>query len=541
MTLTLFPIRLLAAAAMMLLAWPLALVASLGPAEQEPERPLALWRSSVPWASLPTICCPVAWLRRGFRFLERVDATAAPRLLCTVGGKKARPRSLPSSGGRVVDVLLKAIMRTMWFAGGFHRVAVKGRQALPTEAAILTLAPHSSYFDAIPVTMTMSSIVMKAESRDIPIWGTLIKYIRPVFVSRMDQDSRRKTVEVIKRRAQSSGKWPQIMIFPEGTCTNRTCLITFKPGAFIPGVPVQPVVLRYPNKLDTITWTWQGPGALKILWLTLCQFHNQVEIEFLPVYAPSEEEKEDPTLYASNVRHVMAEALGVSVTDYTFEDCRLALAEGQLRLPADTCLLEFARLLRGLGLKPEKLECDLDRHAESARMKQSRSLTLPKFAAQLGVPESEALQDLFALFDERGRGEVDMREYVVALSVVCRPSQTLDTIQLAFKMYGSQEDGSIDEHALSSILKTALGVAELAVTDLFRAIDQEEKGRITSADFERFAEAYPDFAEEHLYPQQTQSQSCTPTPPAPTPNGFCADFSPENSAAGAEPFRKKLD
>lgn len=73
---------------------------------------------------------------------------------------------------RVVDFLLKAIMRTMWFVGGFHWVTVKGRQALPTEAAILTLAPHSSYFDAIPVTMTMSSIVMKAESRDIPIWGS---------------------------------------------------------------------------------------------------------------------------------------------------------------------------------------------------------------------------------------------------------------------------------------------------------------------------------------------------------------------------------
>ncbi|VTJ91717.1 Hypothetical predicted protein, partial [Marmota monax] len=70
-----------------------------------------------------------------------------------------------------VDLLLKAIMRTMWFAGGFHHVVVKGQRALPTEATILTLAPHSSYFDAIPVTMTMSSIVMKAESRDIPIWG----------------------------------------------------------------------------------------------------------------------------------------------------------------------------------------------------------------------------------------------------------------------------------------------------------------------------------------------------------------------------------
>lgn len=38
----------------------------------------------------------------------------------------------------------------------------------------------------------------------------LIKYIRPVFVSRSDQDSRRKTVEEIKRRAQSGGEWPQV-------------------------------------------------------------------------------------------------------------------------------------------------------------------------------------------------------------------------------------------------------------------------------------------------------------------------------------------
>uniref|UniRef100_A0A8I4A419 Lysophosphatidylcholine acyltransferase 1 n=1 Tax=Callithrix jacchus TaxID=9483 RepID=A0A8I4A419_CALJA len=440
MTLTLFPVRLLVAAAMMLLAWPLALVASLGSAEKEPEQPLALWR-------------------------------------------------------KVVDFLLKAIMRTMWFAGGFHWVAVKGRQALPAEAAILTLAPHSSYFDAIPVTMTMSSIVMKAESRDIPIWGTLIRYIRPVFVSRSDQDSRRKTVEEIKRRAQSNGKWPQIMIFPEGTCTNRTCLITFKPGAFIPGAPVQPVVLRYPNKLDTITWTWQGPGA----------------------------------------------ALGVSVTDYTFEDCQLALAEGQLRLPADTCLLEFARLVRGLGLKPEKLEKDLDRYSAGARVKGGEKVGISEFAAFLEVPVSELLEDMFSLFDESGRGKVDLRECVVALSVVCRPARTLDTIQLAFRMYGAQEDGTVGESDLSCILKTALGVAELTVTDLFRAIDEEEKGKITFGDFHRFAELYPDFAEEYLYPEQAHFESCAKTPPAPIPNGFCADFSPENSDAGKKPARKKLD
>lgn len=40
--------------------------------------------------------------------------------------------------------------------------------------------------------------------------SALIKYIRPVFVSRSDQDSRRKTVEEIKRRAHSGGAWPQV-------------------------------------------------------------------------------------------------------------------------------------------------------------------------------------------------------------------------------------------------------------------------------------------------------------------------------------------
>uniref|UniRef100_A0A8C8WKG1 Lysophosphatidylcholine acyltransferase 1 n=1 Tax=Panthera leo TaxID=9689 RepID=A0A8C8WKG1_PANLE len=463
MTLTLFPIRLLLVLIAMLLAWPFTFFATLGSSEREPEPSPASWR-------------------------------------------------------KVVDVLLKAIMRAMWFAGGFHWLVVKGQRAPPSEAAILTLAPHSSYFDAIAVTMTMSSIVMKAESRNIPIWGS-------------DSRENRLYSELCLRSSFFPFHSSKIMIFPEGTCTNRTCLITFKPGAFIPGVPVQPVVLRYPNKLVSV---------LKILWLTLCQFHNRVEIEFLPVYSPSDEEKKDPALYASNVRRVMAEALGVSVTDYTYDDCQLALAEGQLRLPADTCLLEFARLVRGLGLKPETLEKDLDKYSDRAQTQGGRRVGLPEFAEYLGVPISDALQDLFSLFDESGDGTMDPREYVVALSVVCRPSRTLDTVQLAFEMYGSQ-DGCVDEGALSSILKTALGVAELTVTDLFRAIDKEETGRITFADFRRFAEAFPDFAEDYLYPDQTRPESCPRTPPAPAPNGFCADFSPENSGVGRKPFRKKLD
>ncbi|XP_012590447.1 PREDICTED: lysophosphatidylcholine acyltransferase 1-like, partial [Condylura cristata] len=84
-------------------------------------------------------------------------------------------------------------------------------------------------------------------------------------------------------------------------------------------------------------------------------------------------------------------------------------------------------------LKPERLEGQLDQQSERARQRGPARLSLAEFAAQLDLPVSEALRDLFSLFDEHGDGRVDLREYVVALSVVCRPSRPLDTIRLAFK------------------------------------------------------------------------------------------------------------
>uniref|UniRef100_A0A671LCR8 Lysophosphatidylcholine acyltransferase 1-like n=1 Tax=Sinocyclocheilus anshuiensis TaxID=1608454 RepID=A0A671LCR8_9TELE len=441
MTMTLFPVRLLFAAFMMLLAWPFAFVATVGRSEDAVE-PLSWWR----------------WL---------------------------------------VDLVLKAIMRAMWFSGGFHWVRVKGRRALPSEAPILTMAPHSSYFDAIPVTMTMASIVMKAESKDIPVWGTLIKFIRPVFVSRSDQDSRRKTVEEIKRRACSDGEWPQIMIFPEGTCTNRSCLIAFKPGAFIPGVPVQPVLLRYPNEMDTISWTWQGPGAFKILWLTLCQLHNSIEIEYLPTYTPSEEEKKDPALFASNVRHIMAN-LKTGVTDEVLHE-------------------EASRVRKLCGSR----------------------LDVEGFSQYLNQPLTEEVQDIFSLFEEHGK--MDVREYVIALSVVCRPFRYLETFKLAFRMFEAQEDGAVVEDELAVVLKTALGIGDFVVCDLFRAIDCQDKGKITFDEFCRFLENCPDFVEQYhclheLIPQPSRES----TSPSST-NGFCADFSPRDPSTRSAAHSKKQD
>lgn len=39
-----------------------------------------------------------------------------------------------------------------------------------------------------------------------------------------------------------------------------------------------------------------------------------------------------------------------------------------------------------------------------------------------------------SFFLQRDENYIDVREYVIALSVVCRPAKTLETIKLAFKV-----------------------------------------------------------------------------------------------------------
>ncbi len=128
---------------------------------------------------------------------------------------------------------------------------------------------------------------------------------------------------MIRRRSQSTSPWPQIFIFPEGTNTNRRKLIRFKLGAFSPGVPVQPVILRYPGceRVDPVTWTFhQQHSYWASVWLLLARPLNHLEVEFLPVYRPNQEEVANAELYAKNVQKLMAKNLGIYASDDSYYD-----------------------------------------------------------------------------------------------------------------------------------------------------------------------------------------------------------------------------
>ncbi|KAJ4965043.1 hypothetical protein NE237_016892 [Protea cynaroides] len=188
------------------------------------------------------------------------------------------------------------------------------------------ISNHISYLDILyHMSSYFPSFVAKKSVAKLPLIGLISKCLGCVYVQRESKSSDFKGVSgiVIERvkEAHQNEFAPMIMLFPEGTTTNGDFLLPFKTGAFLSKCPVRPVILRYPYLRFSPAWD-SIAGARHVI-LLLCQFVNHIEITRLPVYYPSEQEKEDPKLYANNVRKLMANEGNLILSDIGLAEKRI--------------------------------------------------------------------------------------------------------------------------------------------------------------------------------------------------------------------------
>lgn len=396
---------------------------------------------------------------------------------------------------RHVQYLTARAMRMVYTSGSFHYIKFKGTPATPREAPILVVAPHSSYVDSIfVVSGHPPSIVAKRETADIPLLGRIINYAQPIYVQREDPNSRQNTIRQIVDRTRSTDNWPQVVIFAEGTCTNRSALIKFKPGAFYPGVPVQPVLLRYPNKYDTFTWTWDGPGVLRLLWLTMTQFYNRCEIEYLPVYTPSPAEVADANLYAHNVREVMAKALDVPTSDYSFEDVIIMSRAREMKIPFPGDIVEIEHTLDSLDLLDSKRDMELCEKFLS--LSNTDNVDIITFAELLQVDlKNPELHKLFALLDHRRKGSVSLKSFLLC-SLFCKlkNSEIITFLRSLIKLY-SPSSQQIERENFIRLLRHAGGKLNdrMKAQTLFYALDVANVGHVSFDAFAQYTESQTNY------------------------------------------------
>ena len=114
------------------------------------------------------------------------------------------------------------------------------------------ISPHVSCFDVQTLLACLDgdiSFVANTHVRKIPGFGLLAEKIGCVFVSRgAAEGAGANAVDSMVQRTElieTEGQFPPLMIFPEGTCSNNTCLQKFRRGAFMDLRRCIPVTLKY--------------------------------------------------------------------------------------------------------------------------------------------------------------------------------------------------------------------------------------------------------------------------------------------------------
>jgi len=256
-------------------------------------------------------------------------------------------KPLSSRRGKAQRIIIYTCSVLMMACFGVYAPRVIGERASSKECKMLVVGPHSTVMDAIVLAYACRgpSSVGKIETLK-SIVGPFLKASQTIFVDREDKENRHQVADEIAARADMKGDWQrQIALFPEGTCHNRTSLLSFRAGAFNPGQPVQPVVLHWSYKNFDPSWTVGCKSRALVVFQTLSQVYHSVTVEFLPIYTPNEEEKKDAFLFARNVRDEMAKSMGVPTTDFSYQDMFLAkfASKNNIR-PARTLPFSFETL-----------------------------------------------------------------------------------------------------------------------------------------------------------------------------------------------------
>jgi len=265
-------------------------------------------------------------------------------------------KPLPPVRGAIQRKISTIIGRALMACFGVYTIKFKGQRSSAKDCKMLVIAPHSTCMDALLVGACMGapSGVGKAELKD-SIVGPYMEASQTIFVDRENKSNKKKVAEEIAKRIAKTSKWQrQLAIFPEGTCTNRTSLISFRPGAFAPGEPVQPVVIHWEYDHFDPSWTAGALNRALIVFRSMAQVYQKVTVEFLPVYQPSEVEQNDAILFSKNVQRDMAAALHIPATDFTYPDMFLAQKSAKAKVyPAKILPFMFRELIQEIDANEE--------------------------------------------------------------------------------------------------------------------------------------------------------------------------------------------
>ncbi|KAI3741257.1 hypothetical protein L1987_58928 [Smallanthus sonchifolius] len=429
------------------------------------------------WVKM-VVCVPIALVRLVLFGLCLLIGYIATKF--ALHGWKDKQNPMPRWRCRVMYVT-RLCSRAILFSFGYHWIKRKGKPA-PREVAPILVSNHVSYIDPIFFFYESSPTIVTSESHDsMPFVGVIIRAMQVIYVNRFSYQSRKQAVNEIKRKA-STHKFPRVLLFPEGTTTNGRQLISFQLGAFIPGYPIQPVVIRYPHLHFDQSW---GHIALATLMFRMfMQFHNFMEVEYLPVISPSKHHKESPARFAVRTGRAMASALNVVQTYHSFADYALlskAVKAGQENF--SPFMVEMAQVQKLYHLSSSEAVEFLERFL-AMNPDSSGCVKYQDFIRVLRLKHSPLSENIFGFIDSDKDGIITFKEFLVVSIHILKLPLFQRACEVVFKECDADKDHYISLFELGGSASSAIpNLTTSEVQALFELFDIDGDGKISKDDF----------------------------------------------------------
>ncbi|ETW09963.1 hypothetical protein H310_00380 [Aphanomyces invadans] len=401
---------------------------------------------------------------------------------------------------RCIVYPIRWFIRAILFVFGFYYIKVTHPPKSSPRKVLtqLIVANHIGFIDGLFFAAhCFPSVAVRGDMGNAPIIGPVLRAMDPVLIDRKSAAGRKKAFTDIHDHMKDT-RFPPLLIFPEGTTSSQDYLTKFKKGAFAAGLPVQPVLLKYPFRYFDISWP-PGVSAGYLLFRMLCQVYMPMEVTFLPAYEPSPTEQSSPDLFAENVRQYMAKPMNAKCTNHTFEDVRLLCQVGSYGLQNVAPVTDVGEIFQLTHLTDDAIAA-LVGHFAAADTNGDGKISLEELTARFDE-EPEFVARLFQLLDQDEDGQVDFRELCMGLSTLNQAQQDSVTpthlYRLAFHLYDSDGSGHLSKTELKAMLRMTRAMSGLqqdsaAVDALVQSFDVDGDGQISLQEFEKMAQVHPD-------------------------------------------------
>ncbi|WOL05269.1 hypothetical protein Cni_G13996 [Canna indica] len=429
------------------------------------------------------LCLPIAAVRLVlFGLAIAVGYVATLMALC---GWNDKLRPMPRWRCRAMWVT-RLCARCILFSFGYHWIKRKGKPA-SRDIAPIVVCNHVSYIEPIFFFYELFPTMVASESHDaLPFVGTIIRAMQVIYVDRFSPESRKLAIHEIKRKASSNG-FPRVMLFPEGTTTNGRFLISFRPGAFVPGFPVQPVVVRYPY--IHFDQSWGNIQLLKLMFRMFTQFHNFFEVQYLPVVLPDESKQQNAVHFAERTSYAMASALNVLQTSHSFGDMLLVARASEIaKEKSSNYMVEMGWVETSFNISTSEAMLLLDQFLAMNPDVNGR-VQFHGFLTAYGLGWNPLCEKIFGYLDFEKKGSITFRQFLTGSAHIRKQPLFWRACEAAFaRCAGNLTDRAPVEKVTDIIQAMAHGSNREILHQL---LDADKDGIVCKGDFMNCLQKHP--------------------------------------------------